>query len=93
MKLECKAYKGMCELAVFKINYIEADESDFGDHFDRVPRPKTSSVCKNMKFISKLPTLEVLEKYKITVDEYKQVCKKLDEELSFGACYFCNLGW
>lgn len=91
MKLECKAYKGMCKLAFFTINGIEADEADFGSHYDRMPKTGNSCACKDMKFIPKNPTVKVLEKYTLSINEYEQVCDKLDKELSFGACCFCDL--
>ena len=90
MKLECKAYNSLCKLEVFTINGIEADENDFGEHYDVGWYSAENYCCTNMKFFSQLPTTEVLNKYNITVDEYKEICEKLDKELSFGACSWCR---
>lgn len=89
MKLNCKAFGALCELEVFTINDIEADYHDFGTKEDIDPESAEPYGCGNMKFIPKEPSQEVLDKYKITEDEYNLICEKLDTELSFGCCGWC----
>ena len=90
MKLKCKACDSLCSLEIFTINGIKADERDFGEQYDADPDNADEYACANMKFFPKLPTSEVLKKYNITVDEYKEICEKLDKELSFGECGWCQ---
>lgn len=93
MKLQCKAYDALCSLEVFTINEILANESDFGHTEDidpdKIKESENEYGCGCMKFIPKPATGEVLAKYNITVDEYDEVCNKLESELSFGECYWC----
>jgi len=42
-----------------------------------------------MQFTGVEATAEVLEKYKITKDEYNEIVAKLEEGLSFGSCGWC----
>lgn len=88
MILECKSFEALCELKVFKINGIDADYHDFGTKEDR-GYTDTPYVCGNMKFEPILSTQKVLDKYKISVDEYNEICDSLDKELSFGSCGWC----
>lgn len=89
MKIEIKTYQCLCELEEFKINGINASYTDFGNKYDLEPALADAYCCYNMKFVAKLPTQEVLDKYKIGVDEYNKVCEELDC-LSFGCCCLCN---
>lgn len=89
MELEIKCYSALCELEKFKINGIEADHKDFGTKMDTSPALAEPYCCYNMQFIPKLATQEVLDKYKINVEEYNQICKELDC-LSFGYCHWCS---
>ena len=90
MKLVCKAYSSLCELQDFEINGIKAYEEDFGEHYDVDEENADPYCCANMKFVAKPATQEVLDKYKISTDEYNKICEKLDEELSFGDCGWCE---
>ena len=89
MELKIKPYKCLCELESFKINGISANYNDFGKKYDLHPEFAEPYCCYNMKFVPKLPTQEILDKYKINVDEYRQICEKLDC-LSFGECNWCE---
>lgn len=90
MNLVIEPYTALCELREFKINGIAADYHDFGDKWDRSPAPAEAYCCGNMQFSESRPTHEVLEKYKITYDEWYEVADKLADVLSFGACCWCS---
>lgn len=89
MKLKLEVYKCLCALAEFEINGIKASYEDFGDKYDTQPSLADDYCCGNMQFIPKLATQEILDKYKINVDEYNQICEKLNC-LSFGSCGWCS---
>ncbi len=89
MKLEFEVYECLCEPKIFKINDVYADYNDFGSKEDTFPVSAYSYMCENMQFISKLPTQTVLDKYRITVDEYHSICDRLETDLSFGRCGWC----
>ncbi len=79
----------LCECAQFEINGIQADYNDFGVKCDTEPSNEPYYGCGNMQFFPRLSTQELLDKYKITVDEYKEIAEKLAEMLSFGCCGRC----
>ena len=89
MKLKLEVYKCLCELEEFEINGIEANYEDFGDKYDTQPSLADDYCCGNMQFVPKLATQEILDKYKINVDEYNQICEELNC-LSFGSCGWCS---
>lgn len=89
MKLKIEVYSCLCELSEFEINDIKANYEDFGDKYDTEPDLAEAYCCYNMQFIPKPATQEILDKYKINVDEYTQICEKLDC-LSFGECGWCS---
>lgn len=91
MKLECEAYRALCELSKFTINGINAHYDDFGTKEDRDPKSAPDYCCADMRFIP-YPSinLEALKKYNITSEEYNEVCKILEDKLSFGACGWCE---
>lgn len=88
MKLELKCYEYLCALELFKINDIEAYYEDFGIKEDISPETAEEYSCGNMQFMRKNATKEVLDKYHITIEEYEEICDKLDC-LSFGCCGWC----
>lgn len=89
MKLELEVYECLCSLSNFRINDIEADYNDFGEKYDHNPEDAEDYACGNMQFDSKNPTQEILDKYKISVDEYNEICSQLEDKLSFGSCGWC----
>lgn len=89
MKLELEVYSALCALSVFTINNIDAEYEDFGDKYDHCPERAEDYACGNMQFDPKLPTQTILNKYKITVDEYNEICSELEDKLSFGSCGLC----
>lgn len=89
MKLEFEVFDCLCEPKIFKINDVSADYNDFGIKEDTLPVSAYSYMCENMEFTAKLPTSVVLDKYGITVDEYHDICDRLEAGLSFGRCGWC----
>jgi len=89
MELEIKIDDGYCVPKEFIINDIKADHSDFGDKDDENPDDAEEYGCGDMVFIGKQATPEILEKYKISLSEYKQIVEILEDKLSFGSCGNC----
>lgn len=89
MDLKLKVAGTLCECDEFKINGIDADYDDFGDKYDDNRENAQEYGCGDMHFHPKRPTQEILDKYKITVDEYNQIVDELEEKLSFGRCGLC----
>lgn len=89
MNIKLEVYDALCETAVFEINGIKADYGDFGDKYDTDPENAYEYCCGNMQFIPQPATQEILDKYKITLEEYNEICKMLDA-LSFGECGWCS---
>ena len=86
---EIKSYGSLCGIQCGAINNIDIDESDFVDKYDHSPETAEDYACGNMQADIILPTEEVLKKYNITVDEYREVAEKISEEVSFGSCGWC----
>lgn len=89
MKLELKIYSALCETEIFTVNGINATYEDFGEKYDHDTENAEDYGCGDMQFDMNPPTEEVLEKYKITLNEYYQICEKLSEGLHFGECGWC----
>lgn len=90
MELKCEAMHALCAMEIFVINGVEADYEDFGEKYDDAPNRAKDYRCGNMVFKEKRHTKGVLDKYKISIDEYYEVCDWLKEELSLGACCWCS---
>lgn len=90
MKLKIKPMRFYCGLEDFYINGIEGYLEDFGEKYDHSPETAPLYGCGNMKFDRKPATQEVLDKYKITFEDYSEVCDKLSEALNFGSCSSCT---
>lgn len=82
-----EVYDALCHTETFLINGVKADEDDFGEIIDR--EPIYDYGCGDSHFTPMPSKPEVLEKYKINADEYKQICDELEEKLSFGSCGWC----
>lgn len=89
MILEIKVFNYTCSLSVFKINGVEADEQDFVDKYDHEPNTVEYG-CGNMRAEVVPATVEVLAKYQITLDEYREIAEDVAEKLSFGSCSGCS---
>lgn len=89
MEVEMIVYEALCELKKFTINGIEADYEDFGEKYDHDRENAEDYACGDMRFDPKLATQEILDKYKITTDDYNKICEELEDKLSFGSCGWC----
>jgi hypothetical protein len=78
-----------CSLATFTINGMDADKDDFGDSSDIDSDNAEEYGCGNHVFQGKMPTQAVLDKYKITVDEYSTIVRELESKLDVGSCGWC----
>jgi len=74
----------------FVINGIHADESDFGEKYDRDSENAVDYGCGDMQFTRVDAKPEVLAKYGIDEKEYSEVCDVLESDLSFGCCGWCE---
>jgi len=90
--MECvvKAYSAFCSLEKFTINGIHADECDFVDKYDHDEENAEEYCCGDMGADIIDSTSEVLDKYKITKDEYLDIAEKVKDEVSFGCCGLCE---
>ena len=83
-------FSTLCYGGRFIINGIVAKDEDFGEQYDRDPdSAEDEGGCGDMQFTAIPPTSKVLTKYKITEQEYYEVCAALKEDLSFGLCNEC----
>lgn len=89
MKLKLIFGDALCYTPEFEINDIRAYKDDFGEQYDRDEENAEEYGCGDMHFTPKLPTQEILNKYKITLSEYNEICKQLEDGLSFGSCGWC----
>lgn len=89
MKLKLTFMNALCETDEFNINGIDAEHCDFGDKYDRDSDNADQYCCNDMQFTRKPSTKEVLDRYKITEEEYQEICAKLEDGLSFGGCGWC----
>ena len=90
MTIKMKVGDCYCYLKEFVVNGIEADEEDFGRHYDHDTDGAEDYCCGNMQFDPNPCSDEVLQKYGITEDEYHEVCDLLYDKLSWGCCGWCS---
>lgn len=90
MKLELEIYGALCETKQFRINDVDADHTDFGDKYDQDSQNAEPYCCADMRFTPRPATQTILDKYKIGVDEYNEICNELKGKLSFGCCGWCS---
>lgn len=90
MKLEFDVYRAICETKRFVINGIKATYKDFGEKYDAAPDKTRPNCCGNMLFEPKVPAQQILDKYGITISEYMNICKQLQDCVSFGTCSLCE---
>ncbi len=89
MKFEHEVYSAFCSMSKFIINGIHAEESDFGEKYDRDSENAKNYACGDMQFTRVDAKPEVLAKYGINEKEYSEVCDVLESDLSFGSCRGC----
>lgn len=75
-----------CSCKEFTINGKSASPSDFGTS-ESGGDPGQGN-CYS-KFVHGYPTEEVLQKYGITLNEFREICEKLEDELYIGSCGLC----
>jgi len=80
----------LCYCRNFEINDVDARYEDFGTKEDRRPDDADEHCCADMRFTADLPQQAILDKYKITFEEYNEIAEKLTEGLSFGQCGCCE---
>lgn len=91
MLIELVTGSGLCTyVKKFVINGINADSNDFGTCYDHDPENAPDYGCGDMRFESGKVSTEVLEKYKITIEEFYEVCDQLDKKMSWGHCAYCS---
>lgn len=86
MELQLEIYGHLCFTSIFTVNGIVAKSSDFGIQYDADSENSEEYCCGDMKFIGNPSTIEILNKYKITEVEYREIVSKLENGLSFGCC-------
>lgn len=89
MKYEIEVYSALCSLSEFMINGISAHEDDFVDKFDHSPETAEDYACGDMRADIKPATEKILNKYKITLNEYNTIAEDVAEKVSFGSCGWC----
>jgi hypothetical protein len=90
MDLQLDVFEALCSASIFIINGIDAEEEDFGEKYDRDKENAPDYGCGDMEFTRIDSTPEILEKYKISEEDYQKVCDRLESELSFGNCGWCT---
>lgn len=78
-----------CELEIFTINGKYANRIDFGDTYDYDTENEEPGGCGDMYFEPRSPTIEVLDRYNITEEEYYNICNELEDKLRVGSCGWC----
>jgi len=78
-----------CDLATFTINGKNSDKDDFGASNDIDSDNAEEYGCGNNVFQGKMPTQDVLDKYKITLGEYSTIVGELESKLDVGSCGWC----
>ena len=90
MELVIIPYHGLpCSLETFTINGMASEEDDFGNSSDIDSDNAEEYGCGNHVFQGKMPTQAVLDKYKITLDEYSTIVGELESKLHVGSCGWC----
>lgn len=90
VKYIMKPYEALpCALETFVVNGIKASIDDFGEGYDTRPDEAEQYGCGCHRFFSKMPSIDVLLKYNITLEEYKEIAEALEAMLYVGSCGWC----
>ena len=82
---------GYCQYTEkFEINSVDAYIDEFGYSWDHNPEDAPEYGCGNMKFEPKRASSELLAKYKITIEEFYEICDLIDSKVSWGRCAMCS---
>lgn len=77
-----------CATEIFEVKGISAYDSDFGTSRSE---GDGNYGCAYHEFVPyETPKEGVLEKYGITLEEYKEICSRLEDELYVGGCGWCS---
>lgn len=90
MEYIAEVYSCLCSLEKFTVNGIEAQEDEFIEKGDEGAGYAEDYCCGNMQARPTFPEQKVLDKYKITLDEFKAIAEDVAEKLSFGSCGWCS---
>lgn len=83
--------KAYCSPDKFKINGVKATTYDFGQGVDEEPLADGKFGCGHHAFHHfERPKNGVLEKYHISMEDYRTICSTLDAQLSRGRCKYCG---
>jgi len=74
--------------SIYQINGIQIELDDFGSGHD-VGSGCGEYCCSNYEFKCNRATQKILDKYKISLDEYNELAEHLENELSVGECHWC----
>lgn len=88
-KVELEAYGSLCSLQTFTINGIEAEEEEFVEKYDHCPDEAEDYGCGDMRAEIIEASENVLERYKISIEDYNEIAEKVSELVSFGSCGWC----
>lgn len=87
---ELEIFGALCATSTFRINGIDADSRDFGESFDESPDTAEDYGCGNRVFRAHPPNPEIMDKYRISLEQYKAIARDLEDKLSFGRCGWCT---
>ena len=91
MELVIETYSALpCELKVFTINGITANQYDFGTNKDRMPSIAEPYGCGCRTFeADRHRAAACMQRYNITIDEFNKICDELEDKLYVGSCGWC----
>lgn len=96
MNVKFQTYHSLpCEAREFFINGIPAETDDFGEEFDEGDRNACEDRdiarwgCVDYVFKRRPCSEMVLNRYKISEEEYSEICDLLEAKLSIGMCGWC----
>ncbi len=90
MQLNLSFGEFFCCTKNFTINGVAARPEDFGTQRDQDPENAPDYGCGSMEFNPIPHTSEILTKYGICEEEYKEIALRLERGLSFGRCELCS---
>lgn len=89
MKYELETYRGLpCETSKFTVNDIEADKNDFGNSESESDGEWGCeyNIFKPFRY----PPEGILEKYKISLEEFLRIGDILENKLCIRHCGWCS---
>ena len=95
MEKDLKYWNAYCYCHWF-INWKDIDIDDFWEKYDRDIENADDYCCWNMQFTRyewryfKISMLKCMKKYKITKEEFLELCDELEKKLSFWNCGRCS---